>query len=96
MTPDLSTAYIDVSVLGDRQEQREAAFKRLEALTPEIRRALAGRVRHQFKRMPELKFFLDETPQHTARLDELFAQIRVERGDAPAPADAPADEDAAG
>jgi ribosome-binding factor A len=86
VTSDLSTAYVDVSVLGDRPEQRQAAFKRLEALTPEIRRALAGRVRHQFKRMPELKFFLDETPQHAARLDELFAQIRGERGEMPAAA----------
>jgi ribosome-binding factor A len=87
VTPDLGTAYIDVSVLGDRPEQRQAAFKRLEALTPEIRRALAGRVRHQFKRMPDLKFFLDETPQHAAHLDEIFAQIRAERGDEPEPPD---------
>ena len=83
VTPDLGVAYIDVSVLGDRPEQRQAAFKRLESLTPEIRRALAGRVRHQFKRMPDLKFFLDETPQHAAHLDEIFAQIRAERGDEP-------------
>jgi len=87
VTPDLGLAYIDVTVLGDRPEQRQAAFRRLETLTPEIRRALAARLRHQFKRMPELKFFLDETPQHTARMDELFAQIRADRGDSPAPED---------
>ena len=81
VTPDLGTAYVNVSVLGDRPEQRNAAFKRLETLTPEIRRALAGRVRHQFKRMPELRFFLDDSPQHAQRMDELFAQIRAERGD---------------
>ena len=81
VTPDLGTAYIDVSVLGDRPEQRQAAFKRLETLTADIRRALAGRVRHQFKRMPELKFFLDESPQHAARMDELFAQFRAGRAE---------------
>ena len=96
VTSDLSTAYVDVSVLGERPEQRQAAFKRLEALTPEIRRALAGRVRHQFKRMPDLKFFLDETPQHAARMDELFAQIRAERGDPPAPAEPGGADGAAG
>ncbi|HLA64259.1 MAG TPA: 30S ribosome-binding factor RbfA [Rhodothermales bacterium] len=78
VTPDLSTAYVNVSVLGD-DAQREAAFKWLEALTPQLRRALASRVRHQFKRVPELKFFLDDTPQHAARMDELFAKIASER-----------------
>jgi ribosome-binding factor A len=89
MTSDLTIAYVDVSVLGDRPEQRQAAFKRLEALTPEIRRALAGRIRHQFKRMPELRFFLDETPQHAAHMDEIFARIRAERGDRPDAAEEP-------
>jgi ribosome-binding factor A len=79
VTSDLSVAYVDVSVLGDRPEQREAAFKRVEGLTTEIRRALAARLRHQFKRMPELRFFLDESPQHAARMDELFEQIRAGR-----------------
>ena len=95
VTSDLSVAYVNVSVLGETAEQRRAAFKRIEALTPEIRRALAGRVRHQFKRMPDLRFFLDETPQHAMRMDELFSQIQAERAargtdDAPA-ADAPED-----
>src|SRR5690606_32930149 len=70
VTPDLSVAYVDVSVLGE-DAARQSAFKRLEALTPQLRRALAGRVRHQFKRVPELKFFLDEGPQHAAHMDEL-------------------------
>jgi ribosome-binding factor A len=90
VTNDLTTAYVDVSVLGDKPEQRQAAFKRLEALTPEIRKALAGRIRHQFKRMPDLKFFLDETPQHAAHMEDLFAQIRAERAERPG-ADAPDD-----
>ena len=83
VTPDLSVAYVDVSVLGD-DAARGAAFRRLEALTPQLRRALAGRVRHQFKRVPDLKFFLDEGPKHAAHMEELFARIAAER---PAPTD---------
>ena len=79
VTSDLSVAYVDVSVLGDRPEQRSAAFKRVEGLTTEIRKALAGRLRHQFKRMPELRFFLDESPQHAARMDELFRWLKADR-----------------
>jgi ribosome-binding factor A len=81
-----------VSVLGE-DAARQSAFKRLEALTPQLRRALAGRVRHQFKRVPELKFFLDEGPQHAAHMDELFARIASERADRPDDVD-DGDEDA--
>ena len=88
MTDDLGTAYVDVSVLGADDRQRNAAFLRLETQSAEIRHALAPRVKH-LKRIPELKFFLDEGPQRRERMDELFAKIAAERG----PDDAPADDD---
>lgn len=90
MTDDLGIAYVDVSVLGTTPEQRQAAFGRLEAQTTEVRHALAQRIRHQVRRIPEVKFFLDEGPQRAARMDELFAQIAAERGD---PSDAGDDAD---
>jgi ribosome-binding factor A len=79
VTKDLGIAYVDVSVLGETPQQRQAAFKRLDALTPQIRQALAQRIRHQVRRIPELRFFLDESQQHVAHMDALFAQIRAER-----------------
>ena len=90
MTPDLGMAYLDVSVLGDSPEARQAAFARLEAQAPSIRQALAQRIRHQVRRIPELKFFLDEGTQRAARIDELFAQIHAER---PESEEDPSDDD---
>ena len=87
MTDDLGIAYVDVSVMGGTPQQRQAGFERLEGQTTEIRHALAQRIRHDVRRVPEVKFFLDEGPQQVARMDELFAQIAAERGDRPAPAD---------
>ena len=85
MTDDLGTAYVDVSVLGGDDRQRKAAFLRLDQQSTEIRHALAPRVSH-LKRVPDLKFFLDEGPQRRERMDELFAQIAADRGDdAPEP-----------
>ncbi len=81
MTKDLGIAYVDVSVLGETVEQRNAAFKRLETLTVQIRQALAQRIRHQVRRIPELRFFLDESQQHAAHIEEIFAKIHAERGD---------------
>ncbi len=75
MTKDLGVAYVDVSVFGEDPEQRNAAFKRLESHTIQIRQALAQRIRHQVRRIPELRFFLDESQQHAARIEALFAKI---------------------
>lgn len=79
MTPDLSTAYLYASVLGEKKEEREATFRRLEELGPQVREELAARLRHQLRIVPELKFFLDETHQRVQRLDTLFERIHEER-----------------
>ncbi|MEM1054888.1 MAG: 30S ribosome-binding factor RbfA [Bacteroidota bacterium] len=79
VTADLGIAYVNVSVLGDTAEARQAAFNRLDAETVAIRKALAARIRHQVRRIPEIRFFLDEGPQKRARMEDLFAQIRAER-----------------
>jgi len=81
MTDDLGMAYVDVSVLGATDAQRKAALVRLDAQTTEIRHALAQRIRHQMRRIPELRFFLDEGAQRRERMDELFAKIEAERSD---------------
>jgi len=79
MTGDLSIAYVYASVMGDDSQQREATFKQLKALTPEIREQLASRIRHKVKEIPELKFFLDESMQRAKRMENLFDRIREER-----------------
>ena len=79
VTNDLGIAYVDVSVLGEDPARRKITFRRLEEITPQVRQALAQRIRHQVRRIPEIKFFLDESQQHVARLEELFEQIREER-----------------
>ncbi len=89
MTDDLGTAYVDVSILGGSEPERKAALARLDAQSSDIRYALAQRIRHQLKRMPDLKFFLDEGPQRRERLDDIFAQIAADRPD-----DAPEADDA--
>lgn len=79
VTKDLSIVYVYVSIFGENPGQRQAAFKHLEDLTPQIRSALAGRVRHQLRVVPEIRFFLDESLQQSRKLDDLFDRIRAER-----------------
>jgi len=83
VTADMGIAYVNVSVLGENAGRRQIAFRRIEDLAPQIRQALAGRIRHQARRIPEIKLFLDETAQNAQHMEDLFAQIRAERGDDP-------------
>jgi len=77
-TRDLSIAKVYVSIYG-APEQKRAAFRRLQELTPQIRAALAQRIRYQLRFMPELRFVLDETQERAQRVEELLARIREER-----------------
>lgn len=79
VTRDLSIAYIYFSVLGNSEDERRATTRHLDELTPQIRTALARRIRHQVRKIPEIRFFLDETQQTAARIEGLFDQIRAER-----------------
>ena len=79
MTKDLGIAYVDVSVYGQELSQRKNAFRHLSDMTPQIRSALADRIRHQVRSIPEIKFFLDESIHEAKRMDELFDRIRAER-----------------
>lgn len=79
VTKDLSIAYIYVSVFGDTPAQRQATFRHLQEQLPQIRASLAGRIRHQLRIVPELRFFLDESLEQARKMESLFDQIREER-----------------
>ena len=79
VTKDLSIAYVYVSIYGSSQEEREAAFRHLEELVPDLRSALASRIRHQLRTIPELRLFLDESLERAAEMEDLFDRIRAER-----------------
>lgn len=79
VTKDLSIVYVYVSVMGDGEPQRQAAFRHLAELAPRIRQALARRVRHQVRAVPDLRFFLDDSLDRAARIDDLLDRIQAER-----------------
>lgn len=79
VTKDLSIAYVYLSVMGESAPQRQASFRHIEDQTAQIRHSLAGRIRHQLKAVPELKFFLDESLEEAQKMETLFDRIRAER-----------------
>lgn len=75
MTPDLETALVYVSVLGDN-EARQNAMKALEGASGYVRRELA--VRLGMRTTPAVRFVLDESWERGARVDALLERLRDE------------------
>jgi ribosome-binding factor A len=77
ITPDLLETRIYLSMYKVKDEK--AALKKIESHSWEIKRELASRIKHQLRRVPVLKFFLDDTLDHVFKMEELFKQINEER-----------------
>jgi ribosome-binding factor A len=77
LTPDLLEARIYVSMYKVQDEK--AALKKIENQSWEIKRELANRIKNQLRRMPVLKFYLDDTLDHVFKMEELFKQIKEEQ-----------------
>src|SRR5678815_5234020 len=74
ITPDLLEARIYVSVSNAADNQN--VLTKIQERAWEIKKELAARVKNQLRRIPELKFFLDDTLDHVFKMDELFRQIK--------------------
>lgn len=70
-SPDLRTAQVHVSVLGDERE-REATMEGLRAAHGVIQRSLAAQL--HMKRTPTLRFVYDESIERADRLNRLMDQ----------------------
>jgi ribosome-binding factor A len=74
VTPDLLEARIYLSFF--QVQHPESAMLRVEEKAWEIKKELASRVSKQLRRMPELKFFHDDTLDQVFKMEELFKQIK--------------------
>src|SRR5688572_20210078 len=79
LTPDLLEARIYLSLF--QVKNAEESLKKIEERAWEIKRELAGQVAKQLRRMPELRFFLDDTLDHVFKMEELFKKINPPEDD---------------
>ena len=78
VSPDLRTARIGVSFLGDAEE-RQASFEVLKRAVGHIRRELL-KVSHM-RTTPMLELYLDDGPLKSARVQELLREIEDDQAD---------------
>ncbi|HLR31271.1 MAG TPA: hypothetical protein VK074_02200, partial [Fodinibius sp.] len=54
-------------------------FEHLKERNADIRKDLAGKIRHQVRRIPELHLINDQTAEYVEKMENLFQEIRRER-----------------
>jgi ribosome-binding factor A len=76
VTPDLQSARVYYTTLGDSKARRESE-RALERATPFLRRQIGRRLR--LKRVPELEFFFDEAVERGDRIEQILKNLNEER-----------------
>lgn len=73
VSPDLSTAKVYISIFPN--ENNASILKNIQDNAKSIRYELAGRLRFQLRRMPELSFFLDDSIEYAENIDAILNKI---------------------
>lgn len=76
ITPDLYEARIYLSFFKTPDQQ--AALKKIQERSWEIKKELTARVRHQLRSMPTLTFFIDDTLDYVEKMEKIFKEIKKE------------------
>ena len=77
ITPDLLEARVYLSFF--QVKDSEAAMKKIEDRAWEIKKEIVARVKHQLRRIPEMRYFTDDTLDNVFKMEELFRKIKDEK-----------------
>ena len=72
--PDLRTAKVYYSVLGDDEEEGAATQEALQHSAPRIQAAMGSQLRMKY--LPKLRFVVDESVEAGIRMERLLREIR--------------------
>jgi ribosome-binding factor A len=75
VSPDLSVASVYISVLPSAEKER--VLESIEHKKSRIRGELGRRIGKQARIVPNLRFFLDETEENAAKMDDLFKDLEI-------------------
>jgi ribosome-binding factor A len=79
VSPDLGLAKIYLSVM--MAPNKEELLHELKVNTKTIRHYLAQRIKNQVRVIPELVFYLDDSAEYAAHIDQLFTGIEIPPND---------------
>ncbi|MBC8035050.1 MAG: 30S ribosome-binding factor RbfA [Chitinophagaceae bacterium] len=76
ITPDLFDARIYLSFF--KVKDTDAAMKKIDERSWEIKKELVVRVKNQLRSMPQLTFFVDDTLEYVDKMEAVFKKIKQE------------------
>jgi ribosome-binding factor A len=76
MTPDFNIAKIYLSIFNT--ENKQEVILEMEHQYTRLKQALAARIGKQMRRMPELKFYIDDTLDEMYQVDTLFQRLEAD------------------
>lgn len=79
ITPDLLEARVYLSFF--KTDDTKDALQKITDRGWEIKKELVNRVKHQLRRIPEIKYFADDTLDQVFKMEELFKKINEEKKD---------------
>lgn len=74
VSPDLSSAKIYLSLFNSPQKAK--VLEAIELNAREIRMEIAKKIKNQVKKVPELRFYEDETQEYAEKIDKLLQSIK--------------------
>lgn len=74
ITPDLFDARVYLSFF--KVKDINAAMKKVDDRSWEIKKELVTRVKHQLRSMPQLTFYVDDTLDYVDKMEEVFKKIK--------------------
>ena len=80
VSPDLGVAKVYLSMLMGANARE--LLQEVKLITKTIRHLLAQRIKKQVRVIPELIFYLDDTAEYAARMDQLFSGLEIPPADA--------------
>ncbi len=72
VTKDLSLARVYLSLFATKDKQ--ALIKKIKALSKEIKKELAVKIKNQVRVIPELEYILDDSLDYIENIDKLLKQ----------------------
>lgn len=77
ITPDLLEARIYLSLF--QVKDVKAVMKKIDDRSWEIKKELVERVKQQLRRIPDIKYFYDDTLDHVFKMEKIFDKIKDEK-----------------
>jgi ribosome-binding factor A len=79
VSPDLGIARVYLSFM--LAKNKTMLMDSIQDQGKTIRQRLASRIRHQVRVIPELHFYLDESADYAARMDEIITNLNIPPAD---------------